>query len=135
MEPISLSSQETSTFLAHSHVLFTQGTTRRFSKGLDETSAARSGLRSTEKILASQRTASVQLKLDDDLQLLVRNIPSCCGLADYYVVQHPCCGLYQHACVCNDTSLNHPGLKVGPAQCHWWCCVADTASTPCRQWA
>lgn len=49
-----------------------QGTTRRFSKGLDEASTARSGLRSTEKILANQRTASMQLKLDDELQLLVR---------------------------------------------------------------
>lgn len=55
-----------------------QGTTRRFSKGLDEASTARSGLRSTEKILASQRTASIQLKLDDDLQLLV-----CCILLQF----------------------------------------------------
>lgn len=56
------------------HMLITQGTTRRFSKGLDEASTARSGLRPTEKILASQRTTSVQLKLDDELQLLVCNI-------------------------------------------------------------
>lgn len=55
-------------------MFFLQGITRRFSKGLDEASTARSGLRSTEKILANQRTASVQLKLDDELQLLVCNV-------------------------------------------------------------
>ena len=56
--------------------------TRRFSKGLDEASTARSGLRSTEKILASQRTASVQLKLDDELQMLVCNIQLYFGLCN-----------------------------------------------------
>ncbi|KAL3149281.1 hypothetical protein ABBQ32_002097 [Trebouxia sp. C0010 RCD-2024] len=51
-----------------------KGTNRRFSKGPDEASTARSGLRPTERILASQRTASVQLKLDDELQLLANGL-------------------------------------------------------------
>lgn len=48
-----------------------QGITKRFSKGLDEANTARSSLRSTEKILATQRSSSIQVKLDDDLQSLV----------------------------------------------------------------
>ena len=54
------------------HGLLTmQGISKRFNKAQDEASTARSGLRSTEKLLANQRTASVQLKLDDELHLLV----------------------------------------------------------------
>lgn len=47
-----------------------KGVSKRFSKGLDEANTARSSLRPTEKILASQRSNSVQIKLDDDLQSL-----------------------------------------------------------------
>lgn len=78
-----------------------QGTTRRFSKGLDEASTARSGLRSTEKILASQRTASMQLRLDDELQLLVCFVQLDCRLW-LVLYKHLCCIVYLQACICNN---------------------------------
>ena len=51
-----------------------QGITKRFSKGLDGANTARSNLRPTEKVLATQHSNHVQVKLDDDLQSLVRRL-------------------------------------------------------------
>lgn len=52
-----------------------QGYRKHVPNGQDEaTTAARAGLRSTEKMLAIQRTSSSQVGLDDNLKALV----SCC---------------------------------------------------------
>ncbi|DBA70500.1 TPA: hypothetical protein ACH3X2_011901 [Trebouxia sp. C0005] len=51
-----------------------KGVSKRFSKRLDEANTARSSLRPTEKILATQRSNSVQIKLDDDLQSLATGV-------------------------------------------------------------
>lgn len=60
--------------IAQQDILCLQGTTKRFSKGLDEANTARSSLRPTEKVLATQHSNRVQVKLDDDLQSLVRRL-------------------------------------------------------------
>lgn len=59
---------------AQQDILCLQGITKRFSKGLDDANTARSSLRPTEKVLATQHSNRVQVKLDDDLQSLVRRL-------------------------------------------------------------
>lgn len=51
-----------------------KGVIKRFNKGVEETNSARSNLRSTEQLLATQRANSTQLKLDDDLQSLATGL-------------------------------------------------------------
>ncbi len=63
-----------------------QGVSKRFSKGLDEANTARSSLRPTEKSLATQRSNSVQIKLDDDLQSLVSALHACITCMSHFCV-------------------------------------------------
>ncbi len=56
--------------------IFLRASANALAKGLDEANTARSSLRPTEKILATQRSNSVQIKLDDDLQSLVSALQS-----------------------------------------------------------
>ena len=92
--------------IAQQDILCLQGITKRFSKGLDEANTARSSLRPTEKVLATQHSNRVQVKLDDDLQSLVRRLQPVNMHATMFLVYvgrehvHDPCSFLGITCVC-----------------------------------